>query len=80
MDIDKMMVYSRRMPAKSAEYAEYPAALLPELAEYLRARGIDRLYSHQAQMFELALQGENVVITTSTASGKTLGFLLPVLQ
>ena len=80
MDIDKMMVYSRRMPAKSAEYAEYPAALLPELAEYLRARGIERLYSHQAQMFELALQGENVVITTSTASGKTLGFLLPVLQ
>ncbi len=80
MDIDKMVVYSRRMTAKSAEYAEYPAALLPELAEYLRARGIERLYSHQAQMFELALQGENVVITTSTASGKTLGFLLPVLQ
>ncbi len=80
MDIDKMVVFSRRMPAKAAEYAEYPAALLPELAEYLRARGIERLYSHQAQMFELALRGENVVITTSTASGKTLGFLLPVLQ
>ncbi|MCI9073069.1 MAG: DEAD/DEAH box helicase [Lachnospiraceae bacterium] len=80
MDIDKMVVFSRRMPAKTAEYEEYPAALLPELAEYLRARGIERLYSHQAQMFELALRGENVVITTSTASGKTLGFLLPVLQ
>lgn len=80
MDIEKMVVYSRRMPAKTAEYAEYPDALLPELAEYLRTRGIERLYSHQAQMFELALRGKNVVITTSTASGKTLGFLLPVLQ
>jgi len=80
MDIDEMIVYSRTVPAKGAEYAEYPAELLPELAGYLRQRGIERLYSHQAEMFELARQGENVVITTATASGKTLGFWLPVLQ
>ena len=80
MDIEKMIVYGRTVPAKGAEYAEYPVELLPELAGYLRQRGIRRLYSHQAEMFELAQQGENVVITTATASGKTLGFLLPVLQ
>ena len=80
MDIDKMIVYSRTVPARGAEYADYPAELMPELAEYLRQRGIKRLYSHQAEMFGLAGRGENVVITTSTASGKTLGFLLPVLQ
>lgn len=80
MDIDKMIVYSRTVPARGAEYADYPAGLMPELAGYLRQRGIERLYSHQAEMFELAQRGENVVITTSTASGKTLSFLLPVLQ
>lgn len=31
-------------------------------------------------MYELAREGKNVVITTSTASGKTLSFLLPVIQ
>lgn len=80
MDINDMIVYSRTIPAREAQYADYPTGLLPELAEYLLQRGIERLYSHQAEMFELALRGENVVITTSTASGKTLGFLLPVLQ
>lgn len=80
MDIDKMIIYSRTVPARGAEYADYPAGLRPELAGYLRQSGIDRLYSHQAEMFELAQQGKNVVITTSTASGKTLGFLLPVVQ
>lgn len=80
MDIDKMIIYSRTVPARGAEYADYPAGLMPELTGYLRQSGIDRLYSHQAEMFELAQQGENVVITTSTASGKTLGFLLPVVQ
>ena len=80
MHINDMIVYSRTVPASEAEYAEYPAELLPELAGYLQRQGIKRLYSHQAEMFELARGGENVVITTSTASGKTLGFLLPVLQ
>lgn len=80
MDIDKMIVYSRTVPARGAEYVDYPVELMPELAGYLRKRGIKRLYSHQAEMFELAQRGENVVITTSTASGKTLSFLLPVLQ
>lgn len=80
MDIEKMIVYRRTVPARGAEYTDYPAGLMPELAGYLRQEGIDRLYSHQAEMFKLAQQGENVVITTSTASGKTLGFLLPVLQ
>lgn len=80
MDIDKMIVYSRTIPARGAEYVDYPAELAPELAEYLRQRGIGQLYSHQAEMFGLAQRGKNVVITTSTASGKTLSFLLPVLQ
>ena len=57
----------------------FPADLPPALAEALSARGILSLYSHQAQAWESARGGENVVLATGTASGKTLGYNLPVL-
>ncbi len=46
---------------------------------YLNSRGI-RLYRHQAAAMEAAMRGENIVLATSTASGKTLAFLLPVFE
>lgn len=80
MDIQDLIVYSRTVPRRKPSYVTFPEGLSEELKDYLKGRGIDRLYSHQAEMFERALKGENIVITTSTASGKTLAFLLPVLQ
>lgn len=56
-----------------------PEGLNPELREALRASGIEHLYSHQAEVFSLAADS-NVVITTATASGKSLAFNLPVLN
>lgn len=54
---------------------------LPEgLRRWLAASGIDSLYSHQAQAWDLARQGKNVVLATGTASGKTLAYNLPVLS
>ncbi|MBP7401962.1 MAG: DEAD/DEAH box helicase, partial [Clostridia bacterium] len=80
-DYQDRILHERTIPRREAEYADFPSRLLPELREYLEERGgIRRLYVHQAEMFDRALDGENVVITTSTASGKTLGFLLPILQ
>jgi DEAD/DEAH box helicase domain-containing protein len=68
-------------PRREAVYRDFPEAMLPAIREFLEGKGgISRLYSHQAEMFESALAGNNVVITTSTASGKTLSFLLPILQ
>src|SRR5258705_5066090 len=69
----------RTLPARPAVLADFPADLPLELATALRARGIDSLYSHQAQAWEHAPAGENVVLATGTASGKTLAFNLPVL-
>ena len=75
------VVYTKNTSARSAVYSDYPEALLPEIKEYLMSKRIDRLYCHQAEMFNVAFeQRQNVVITTSTASGKTLSFLLPVIQ
>lgn len=66
-------------PPKPPSYADPHPPLEPALARYLAARRI-RLYSHQAEVLRLARAGKNVVLTTATASGKTLAFTLPVLE
>jgi DEAD/DEAH box helicase domain-containing protein len=70
----------RRLPARSAEYAPFPEGLHPRLQEVLAARGIERLYTHQARAIAHAVANRNVLITTPTASGKTLCYNAPVLS
>ena len=70
----------RHQPARAGEFVDIPDALAPALRESLTARGIGRLYSHQAEAFAHASGGRNVVIVTPTASGKTLCYNLPVLN
>jgi DEAD/DEAH box helicase domain-containing protein len=68
------------LPAEPARYAPLPEGLDPVVAEALHARGIDRLYTHQAEAIAATLAGRNVVVVTPTASGKTLCYNVPVLQ
>jgi DEAD/DEAH box helicase domain-containing protein len=68
------------IPARAAELAPLPGDLRPELAAALAARGIERLYSHQAEAYSHVRAGRHVVVVTPTASGKTLCYNLPVLQ
>ena len=70
----------RHYPALPGSYADFPPELSPRLTEVLRQRGIERLYSHQVEAFERVQAGENVVVVTPTASGKTLCYNLPVLD
>ena len=77
---DRFVIKTKHVSERPAVYADYPDELLPEIKEYLNQSGIHKLYQHQAEMFSQAVAGNNIVITTSTASGKTLSFLLPVLQ
>ena len=69
----------RTLPPRPAELRPFPPDLPSALAESLSARGIVSLYSHQVQAWEAARSGKNVVLATGTASGKTLGYNLPVL-
>jgi len=70
----------RRFPARAAEYAEWPEWVSESLRQVYRAKGIARPYSHQAAAAEAVHAGQNVVIVTPTASGKTLCYNLPVID
>src|ERR1051325_5905726 len=69
----------RRIAARAAQYAPFPDAIDPRLREVLGSRGIEQLYTHQAAAIDHAIAGRNVVITTPTASGKTLCYNAPAL-
>jgi DEAD/DEAH box helicase domain-containing protein len=68
------------LPERPGRFAEPSTPLPPALTELLTARGIDRLYSHQVAVLELARAGRDVVVVTGTASGKTLCYNLPILE
>ena len=76
---DRRLVGEAFEHARTARFAELPPALHPALLASLRAAGIARLYSHQAHALEAAWRGPTIV-TTGTASGKSLCFNLPTLD
>jgi DEAD/DEAH box helicase domain-containing protein len=62
-----------------ADLVELPAQLHPDVLAALRRIGVEHLYSHQAQALHAATAGPTIV-TTGTASGKSLCFNLPTLH
>ena len=69
------------LPARAGQLVELPEALHPALRGALQRRGIQQLYSHQAEAVTSALEGRpSIAVVTPTASGKTLCYMLPVLQ
>jgi DEAD/DEAH box helicase domain-containing protein len=69
-----------RIPARPARYADPPFILDQRLINMLDHLGYLPLYTHQAQAIEAVLGGQNVVLVTGTASGKSLAYQLPALQ
>ena len=74
------LAYVTEVPAREPEIAPLPADLHPRVRNALEAAGLTGLYRHQLEAYEAAGRGKNVVISTGTASGKTLAFNLPVLD
>lgn len=68
------------LPGREAFPTGWPPGLDPRLVTVAKAQGIERLYTHQASAVAAALRGEHAVMATGTASGKTLGYILPVLH
>ncbi len=68
------------LPARPGRVAEMPRDLHLQLADALAAGGISTLWTHQAECWESGRAGRNFMVTTGTASGKSLCFNLPVLD
>jgi DEAD/DEAH box helicase domain-containing protein len=71
------VAYLATEPARPARTAPLPDDLSPKVRERLH---VDALYEHQAEAWEAVQRGEHLIVTTGTASGKTLAFNLPVLD
>jgi DEAD/DEAH box helicase len=69
---DAWVTAVRRLPAREAQYGDEVGSVDERLRSVLRERGVQGLYTHQTAAIEHALSRRNVVITTPTASGKTL--------
>lgn len=77
---DSPVAAIRRRAPSEPRFAQLPDALDPRLLGVLAKRGIERPYVHQAESWNRIAAGENVVVVTPTASGKTLCYNLPVLN
>jgi DEAD/DEAH box helicase domain-containing protein len=73
-------VHVHEVPARQEQIAAWPGWVAPEVHSAFNTSGIERLWSHQREAADLAHDGSHVVIATGTASGKSIGFLLPVLS
>ena len=68
------------LPARPGRTVAWPDWLHPGVRDAFVSAGIERPYAHQVEAADLAHNGTNVIIATGTASGKSLGYLLPVLD
>jgi DEAD/DEAH box helicase domain-containing protein len=75
----EQLVTATNVSGQPAQVAPLPDDLHPALLEALRQSGVEQLYSHQAAALDAARRGHTIV-TTGTASGKSLAFNLPVLD
>jgi DEAD/DEAH box helicase domain-containing protein len=76
---DERLVRTSSESSRAAQTTELPGELHPDLLAALRTGGIERLYSHQIEALAAA-RGGDVIVTSGTASGKSLSFNLPVLN
>ncbi|WDL98673.1 DEAD/DEAH box helicase [Alicyclobacillus sp. ALC3] len=70
----------RVQPARLPRLRSVPEWIHKDLLSGLKGRGINQLYSHQAEAAEVARAGRHLMVVTPTASGKTLCYNLPVLD
>ncbi|MER6653124.1 DEAD/DEAH box helicase [[Kitasatospora] papulosa] len=74
------ITHTEHLPPRAGTHATWPDRIRPEVISAIGRAGIDHPWTHQAAAAEHALDGESVVISTGTASGKSLAYLAPVLS
>ena len=79
-DLRGNFVHWQVEPALPPRYGDWPSGLDARLLAALEQRGIAQPYTHQAAAIAGALAGRDQVVVTPTASGKSLGYIVPVLE
>jgi len=79
-DLGPQVVHSAYLPGQPRATAELEPPLHPALRRALRELRIEHLFSHQVDAIQAARAGRDVLVTTPTASGKSLVFQVPVLE
>jgi len=67
------------LPPRPARFADWPAWAAPDVVAALARAGVDRPWQHQREAADLLHSGTHTVVSTGTASGKSLCYLLPAL-
>ena len=70
---ENQIVHNEKIPAREALYA--PLTLKPQVKAALSGIGIEDLYVHQAEAIEKIREGKDIVLCTTTASGKSLTYM-----
>lgn len=79
-DYAGQIVYTREVAAREARYAAPAEPLHNRTRQMLATRGIERLYSHQAEAIDAFRHGEDILTVTGTASGKSLCYIIPIIE
>jgi DEAD/DEAH box helicase domain-containing protein len=74
------VVHHEEFAEKQALFSELNGPLQDELVNSLSKLGIQKLYSHQVAAINLLRSGNDVIVATPTASGKSLIYNLPVFE
>jgi len=74
------IVYIKKIRQKKAAFGGLKSKISPKLKKALASIGIKNLYIHQAESINNVISGKNIVISTSTASGKSLCYYIPILE
>jgi len=73
------LTYMTTLPGRPGQHADWPGWVPAELIAALAGTGVTAPWLHQAEAADLAWSGQSVIISTGTASGKSLGYLIPAL-
>jgi DEAD/DEAH box helicase domain-containing protein len=77
---EERLTHLEVLPARTGERVRWPSWVPEPLVDAWTARGITQPWRHQVQAAQAARDGRHVVLSTGTASGKTLGYLMPALS
>ena len=73
-------VHFEHLPARAPRYAVPSHPLSSQVEAAIAAKGVARLFTHQAAAVDSVMSGRHTVVSTSTASGKSLCYNIPILE